>query len=642
MSTQPELDMAADRLQRMGIAERPRPPMSPSSFSSGRHPSSSSVPLETSPGTSPRSPEIFIAIGIDFGTTFSGVSWAYSTEPKLIHEVIQWPRASGEKEDDVQVPSRYSPSTGDWGYLATRNAKKWFKLLLVAPEDTKTDVNDSEYLKDARGWKLNVVQLIADYLRKLWEHALTEISKNIGASIDQLPLKVAITIPAIWPQYAREKMKHAAHDAGICRWRNAGRTQLDLVEEPEAAALGTLFDLANRKDSPKIDVGALFIVCDCGGGTVDVISYKVTSMKPFRIEEAAKGDGKLCGAFLIDDEFVKWMRHKSGPKFQKAPSDEIWGFVNEDWEHNLKRIFSGTEATDEFFLKPPPSVLSRIQRLRGGEYALKKETIRQFFARTYNGTRYLINQQKKSIARNHDGKKPSNILLVGGLGSSKYLFDRLQEEHENVFQPFHPWSVVARGAVISVLQESNSGVDERLSKTLLRMPEVSGRRSRLHYGVEGGVPTSEASPPVDDAYDRVTSDPAGYDVVWRMTWFLKKAQSIKNPKNDFPGGEMVDNKDPVTADFYQYIHGPDMTKATFRILVSDALYAPIRLDSTVHTLCTLDCDFDTPFDKMNSVSGVRRVDDIKLTMRFQGEPKWAFQTGKNIVEQGVNVQYSEF
>jgi hypothetical protein len=41
--------------------------------------------------------------------------------------------------------------------------------------------------------------------------------------------------------------------------------------------------------------------CDAGGGTVDLISYKITQTTPtFRVEEAAVGSGDKCGATYVD------------------------------------------------------------------------------------------------------------------------------------------------------------------------------------------------------------------------------------------------------------------------------------------------------------------------------------------------------
>ena len=41
--------------------------------------------------------------------------------------------------------------------------------------------------------------------------------------------------------------------------------------------------------------------CDAGGGTVDLISYRVTQRHPtFKIEEAAVGSGDKCGATYVE------------------------------------------------------------------------------------------------------------------------------------------------------------------------------------------------------------------------------------------------------------------------------------------------------------------------------------------------------
>lgn len=45
----------------------------------------------------------------------------------------------------------------------------------------------------------------------------------------------------------------------------------------------------------------MFVLCDAGGGTVDLISYKITRVDPYlEVEEAAVGSGDKCGASYID------------------------------------------------------------------------------------------------------------------------------------------------------------------------------------------------------------------------------------------------------------------------------------------------------------------------------------------------------
>lgn len=123
---------------------------------------------------------------------------------------------------------------------------KWFKLLLLNEDDIKKEeIRNSPELQQARillaqsEGGLTSVQIVGFYLRKIWNHAYTTLKSMMD--IDDLPLRVAITIPAIWPAYAQSAMRQAAEIAGITKHREIGETTLILVQEPEAAALASLF-----------------------------------------------------------------------------------------------------------------------------------------------------------------------------------------------------------------------------------------------------------------------------------------------------------------------------------------------------------------------------------------------------------------
>lgn len=105
----------------------------------------------------------------------------------------------------------------------------------------------------------------------------------------------------------------------------------------------------------------------------------------------------------------------------------------------------------------------------------------------------------------------------------------------------------------------------------------------------------------------------------------------------------MDNKDPVTCGFYEYVAGPSAKKTKFNIMTSDREAAPIRRDRSVQPLCTIECEYDTPWDQLPEVTGTdgrthRRMDGMVLTMRFDGEPKWNLKVGRNAVETKVDVQ----
>lgn len=84
-------------------------------------------------------------------------------------------------------------------------------------------------------------------------------------------------------------MRQAIEAAGILDKRDGlDDTIVSIVTEPEAAALATLMGVNGRPDIEKDDC---FVVCDCGGGTVDLISYAVTKVKPMVVRESVDGEG---------------------------------------------------------------------------------------------------------------------------------------------------------------------------------------------------------------------------------------------------------------------------------------------------------------------------------------------------------------
>lgn len=130
---------------------------------------------------------------------------------------------------------------------------KWFKLLLIDENDLPEDIRKSsrmsghkELLKDTNK---TVVEVISDFLRALWAHALENIQRSMGQTMLELSkLKVIVTLPAIWPHYAQLRMREAIQLAGILDERPAGLTSLDFISEPEAAALATMEDIIDRPD----------------------------------------------------------------------------------------------------------------------------------------------------------------------------------------------------------------------------------------------------------------------------------------------------------------------------------------------------------------------------------------------------------
>lgn len=213
-----------------------------------------------------------------------------------INIITRWP---GTTHEEAKTPTRlYYEFEGDaplWGFEvpAHLDAIEWFKLLLLRDEDMWDSLRASDHIMRARRMlresRKTAQDCVADYLRALWEHTISEILKvRKKYLIEALQFHVVLTVPAIWKDYARTSMTEAARKAGILEPRRAGETTLTFAPEPEAAALSSLIERMGRLDDDDV-----YLICDAGGGTVDVITYKIGNTMPLRLHEAVEGAGEL-------------------------------------------------------------------------------------------------------------------------------------------------------------------------------------------------------------------------------------------------------------------------------------------------------------------------------------------------------------
>jgi molecular chaperone DnaK (HSP70) len=124
---------------------------------------------------------------------------------------------------------------------------------LVDEEDLPEEVRGSAKVKQARAYlkkhNKSAIEIIALFLRHLWNHATQHITETVSRNLVNFSkFHIVITLPAIWPDYARNRMKEAASIAGMLAKRSAGETELSFISEPEAAALATLAEMESRND----------------------------------------------------------------------------------------------------------------------------------------------------------------------------------------------------------------------------------------------------------------------------------------------------------------------------------------------------------------------------------------------------------
>ncbi|RSM05459.1 hypothetical protein CEP52_006275 [Fusarium oligoseptatum] len=194
-------------------------------------------------------PKPFLVIAIDFGAIFTSVTYALSTGPDSIFAVRNYP-GSHYSPIPKQVPTLFNLRTGSWGWGAKLSTEsiKWLKLLLLKESDILNYAIRGWYAEAQQRLKaheMRPIDVVARFLNKIWRHTLKQLDASL--SVKSLRLRVAITVPAIWPPYAEVAMKQAAQIAGILDERDAGETSLELVQAPEAAGMFFLQEIYPTK-----------------------------------------------------------------------------------------------------------------------------------------------------------------------------------------------------------------------------------------------------------------------------------------------------------------------------------------------------------------------------------------------------------
>lgn len=184
----------------------------------------------------------------------------------------------------------------------------------------KSDDNKKYRMKKDHDYDaVDAVDIISDYLKVFHTHAIKQILKaetkksNFSLFKRQVTkgdfnIRYVLTVPAMWSASAKETMAQASIDAGIITKDELHN--LLIITEPEAAALycDKLYSKFIRNpDSPE-DVSN-FVVCDAGGGTVDLVTFQLnfTEDKKPIIYQVGEGSGDTCGSSYLDSKFKTYL-----------------------------------------------------------------------------------------------------------------------------------------------------------------------------------------------------------------------------------------------------------------------------------------------------------------------------------------------
>ncbi|PYH94592.1 actin-like ATPase domain-containing protein [Aspergillus ellipticus CBS 707.79] len=458
-----------------------------------------------------------IVTAVDFGTTFSGVAWAQTRNPDAHYIINQWPQSISGSCDGMaseKVPTeiayQYTPPEPRylWGFQIpeTMPRMQWIKLGLVPDQKSGIGSRLAMEYKDPRRasvpYHSSDEEVVTDYLRCLREHTIEILRSKIGISIDNTPLEFVITVPAVWPDQAKVKTLNCAEKAGF------GETsKIRIISEPEAAAIHSM-----SASSPHgLEVDDTIVICDAGGGTVDLITFTIVQLVPnLRLKEEAPGDGKLCGGTFVNRRFEEFLKER----LSSNPGWELDTFNNamHRFETVTKRTFSGN--TDDDFMFPVPGIADTKELgVHRGRLQASGDTMKELFAPVLDEIHDLVKQQVETSSKNVRA-----IFLVGGFGQSPYLRKFLRDAFSpgiQVIAPVDGWTAVVRGALAKTLGD--------IAPLVVRSC-IDSRKARKNYGMVKSV-LFDAN--LHDANKKYWFEFDGEYRINVMHWFICKGDEIK-------------------------------------------------------------------------------------------------------------------
>ncbi|KAJ4245770.1 hypothetical protein NW762_013894 [Fusarium torreyae] len=447
-----------------------------------------------------------LIIALDFGTTYSGIAYCFTNQRDCTPISIKnWPGA--ESPDAPKIPTliKYDKDNTDlftWGAALSNHIDGivGVKLLLDVKQELPIYLPTRDLEKGRKALPKSVVEVAADFIGAMHGHAISEISNKFSKDYVALCCKeYVLSVPAVWSDAAKDATLKAAELAGL--------SPVQLIKEPEAAALWTA-----KKMDRRLSQNDSFVVCDAGGGTVDLISYKVEAAVPrLEVKEIVPGTGGMAGSLGLNKRFSDKVEDLVGEdQWPQLKKSKAFHLASRQFDREIKRSFQGG-ADEEYFVNFPTAKLEDdLDRgLEASTWRMTGTELKQIFDPLITDILRLINDQVQRVQLKQRDESIKGIFLVGGFGSNKYLVERVRKEHPDIeiLQPPDAWAAIAKGAALSRLP----------GETIVT--SISATR---HYGVsaweihdhslDAGQPT------------RVNRD--GTTRSEQMTWYIKMGDDL--------------------------------------------------------------------------------------------------------------------
>ncbi|KAI4601689.1 hypothetical protein KJ359_011820 [Pestalotiopsis sp. 9143b] len=464
------------------------------------------------------SPDRRILIAVDFGTTYSAVAWTRSRKNQSgndpdIRVINTWKNG----DTQLQVPTVLQKAqNGDWKWGheidPTQKRYEWFKLEQDSDLSSRLGLK-KKYSTMATPPKdiAEVEKLVTEYLTLLRQHAEESIKNTfrLDSVMRRSTQQYIITVPAVWSVSAQNMTLKCARMAGM-----ASSSEPRVISEPEAAAI---YGLGRTMKDVKLKIGDTFVICDAGGGTVDLISYKITQLDPSpSVIEAAAGSGDLCGSTFLDREFATWLKKRFAhlSEWDDGHREDAM----ERWM-DIKKGFDG-KTDNSWTIRARGLPDNERLRIRNGTFKVTGSHVKQVFEPVIQNILALV-QSQITESKKGDPNSVKAVLLAGGFGNNPYLKARIQESVGKsimVDRMHDTETAVVRGALLQGLAYSQPSTGRANI-------HIQSRKARNHFGV--AVLDTYHPAKHESTRPRIPVGAHGSERVEVMQWFMTQGKEVK-------------------------------------------------------------------------------------------------------------------
>ncbi|OAP57350.1 hypothetical protein AYL99_08088 [Fonsecaea erecta] len=319
------------------------------------------------------------------------------------------------------------------------------------------------------------------------------------------------------------------------------------------------------------------IVCDAGGGTVDLIAYEILRVSPFEVKALTKPSGSIAGSTMINKLLEEEIKRAVGEEaFVRLHKTEAYRTALHEFEVAIKVSFTGKNDRDKFISFPMANLKDNPQRgIVKNSMKLSGETVCRLFDPIVHEVDRLVTEQVNNVQLERLQNNPSNpsgvkaIFLVGGFGASTYLYEVIKKSNPTieVRRTREAWSSIIRGAVMSKLPMGAA-------------PAVVSTKASKHYGTCYHSPYNprrdKGCPTHTSIWDEIIKCKV-------MSWFIRMDEELqRGKKTNQRFCRRFAGHDPSSSDLI----------ITDRLYESTATHAPIHPSNEVKPNCELITDLN--------------------------------------------------